>query len=1123
MNNSVIQIPQEFGNEIIRASAGTGKTFQLSNRFLKLLAAGADSGTILATTFTRMGAGEILDRIVERLSAAALSDEAACQLSTELEIDLTRSTAQQLLRDLMRNIHRLQIGTLDAFFYRIAQTFRLELGLPTQWEIVSEQRMAQQHLGAIREILRQDSVVNLLYLITGGDAGRRVADLIRTTVDDLYEVYCNSDSDAWDRLPKLGQFNPDRDFSQECELLLSLDYPHKSQGNKIKQDIPLIRGQKWLDVAASTIVSRIAAGDLTYYGKRFPDQCVAAYQSIIEHCRNYLIDVLTRKNNSTFRMLQAFGQTLEAEKKLSGELRFDDVNRQLIHLIHELAQAEFDNKPTKKFSFRLDHQVEHLLLDEFQDTSIDQWNVIKPFALNTVKPDNDKSFFCVGDLKQAIYGWRGGVAEVFDLVQEQLPNTSEPQQLTCSYRSSQPVIDLVNQVFLNLDNYRSNDNVVNDAVAEWGQRFEKHTTAKDLPGYCTVEYAADGADGDKSDQARKQELLVATVDRIVRLHRKMPDRSIGVLVRANELVAQLIYMLREADINASEEGGNPLTDSASVLTVLAALTLADHPGDGVARFHLAGSPLAEDLGLDVETAAQRSENQARAHSVSQQLREEISVSGYGPTVERLARVLTPHCTRRELWRLQQLVQEAFHYDRLTSSVHTRLRPQRFVDYIRDEFKASDASAAQIRVMTIHQAKGLEFDVVVLPVWESRNGWFVGRDSVIVGRPSPVERIDLVCRMASQNHRALLPEEFQRAYDETRRREVFDNMCVLYVALTRAIHANHIVLPFNAKKEYTSSGGILLSTLRPDLSDKDRQPGIIYEVGDANWFDKIESDDEADEMIAADASFYVPPNAQLGTATLAGEIRSGRGIRRVTPSGLEGGTMLQVSSIFSTLNNAASIRRGTLIHACFEQIGWLDEREPTHQQLQQALREFSVSDEEFEQIYAQFQLMLQGQQTSALLNRQIYLQSCSPNLIENATTIFDAIRVDVRNERDFALYIDDVLMQGTIDRLVTVYEADRLIAADIIDYKTDHVDDNTIHEKARYYAPQLQAYRRAVSSLFKLPTENVGCKWLFPHCDRIVALAPGGEIKEIKVANSSKLHRKPHRPASKNYQMKFWKD
>ena len=1121
--------PDQFENRIIRASAGTGKTFQLSNRFLKLLASGVDSATILATTFTRKGAGEILDRIVQRLSAAALSEKAVDQLSSELAIPLDRNQVSQMLRELMRGIHRLQIGTLDAFFYRMAQTFRLELGLPTQWEIVSEQRTNQQHLQAIREILRRESVRNIVHLITGGDAGRRIADLIRGTVKELYDVYLDSEKNAqaWNRLPSVEKFNRHPDFSEVCETLQSLKYPHKSQLNKVKDDVKLIQGELWLELAGnSKLFTNIANGNFVYYRKPLPDECVRAYQVIIEHCRNYLIDSLTRKNTSTFAMLDEFGNELEVEKRQSGELRFDDVNRQLIGLIGQLDESELDadgTQPTSRFSFRLDHQIEHLLLDEFQDTSIDQWNVIKPFAINTIKTNNKKSFFCVGDMKQAIYGWRGGVAEVFDLVQSQLSNLSEAEQLTRSYRSSQAVIDLVNDVFTNLQNFKSNDEVVNRAVAEWGTRFERHSTAKDIPGYCSVEYAPEGADGDKSDFARKNEMLLATVDRIRRLHEQMPDKSIGVLVRANDLVAKLIYMLREAGVNASEEGGNPLTDSASVLTVLAAFTLADHPGDSVARFHLAGSPLANTLELKPETLEEKSDNQARANLVSQELRQEISVHGYGATAERLARMITPHCTDRELWRLQQLVQEAYHYDRQTRSAGVRLRPQRFVDFINEEFRASDASAAQIRVMTIHQSKGLEFDIVVLPIWESRNGWFVGSDPVIVGRPSPIESVDLVCRMSNRNLRALLPPEFQQAYDTNRSREVYDNMCVLYVALTRAVHATHVVLPFNAKKEYSSSGAILLSTLRPELSDKDRQPGILYEIGDEDWYKKSAGRDPTTKTASVEDHFYVPLDAKASPARLATEIRSGRGIRRISPSGLEGEEKFKISSIFSTSNNVKSLRRGTLLHGCFEQITWLDESQPERDQIHHALRKCGVTASEFENVYEEFQQLLSRSNVKALLNRQQYLQTCCQELTATTTTIFEAIRVEVSNERDFAINLDDELMLGTIDRLVIIFEGDRIIAADVIDYKTDHVDDDTIRQKSEHYASQLVAYRRAAGQLFDLAAENIGCKLVFARSDRVVSVGTTNEIKEIQLANDSKLYRKPHQPRNKNYQMKFWKD
>ena len=166
-----------FSNDLIRASAGTGKTFALSNRYLQLLASGVSCESILATTFTRKGAGEILDRIIQRLSSAAMDSDKATELSEQIEYALDSSRAQKILADLVGNLHRLQIGTLDSFFHRIAQSFTFELNLPESWSIVQEQQINLLRDTAIQDILRNQSVLQLVRLMNKGEAQRRVAEL----------------------------------------------------------------------------------------------------------------------------------------------------------------------------------------------------------------------------------------------------------------------------------------------------------------------------------------------------------------------------------------------------------------------------------------------------------------------------------------------------------------------------------------------------------------------------------------------------------------------------------------------------------------------------------------------------------------------------------------------------------------------------------------------------------------------------------------------------------------------------------------------------------------------------------------------------------------------------------
>ncbi len=163
-----------YANILIRASAGSGKTFRLSNRYLGLMQQGVAPDQILATTFTRKAAGEILDRVMIRLAEAALDSSQRSELATFLqEPSLSESDCLQLLRQLIRNLHRLRVCTLDAFFAQLAGSFSLELGLPPGWRIVEAVHDDNLRREAIAMTLKSDSrreIDRLLQLMAKGEA-----------------------------------------------------------------------------------------------------------------------------------------------------------------------------------------------------------------------------------------------------------------------------------------------------------------------------------------------------------------------------------------------------------------------------------------------------------------------------------------------------------------------------------------------------------------------------------------------------------------------------------------------------------------------------------------------------------------------------------------------------------------------------------------------------------------------------------------------------------------------------------------------------------------------------------------------------------------------------------------
>ena len=267
------------------------------------------------------------------------------------------------------------------------------------------------------------------------------------------------------------------------------------------------------------LAGRMTAGEDTYYRKPIASAVRDAYQPLLHHAHALLLGDIANQTEATRRVLDRFHQAYQRLKLRHRALRFDDITQILARTLTSTA--------LEYIAYRLDTPIAHLLVDEFQDTSLPQWNAIRPFA-ERVTAQEGHSFFCVGDAKQAIYGWRGGVADLVDAVVTHVPNVTETQ-LDCSYRSSPIVMDTVNAVFGTLE-----VNPVLSAypavVSAWRQRFTMHTTARtELHGHCCVVTAPAAHEDDTQAVVTLQHAAAA----IARLHHAHPNQTIGILVRRN--------------------------------------------------------------------------------------------------------------------------------------------------------------------------------------------------------------------------------------------------------------------------------------------------------------------------------------------------------------------------------------------------------------------------------------------------------------------------------------------------------------------------------------------------------------------------------------------------------------
>jgi ATP-dependent helicase/nuclease subunit A len=818
---------------LVRASAGTGKTYRLTARLMRILLQGAAPETILATTFTRKAAGEILDRVLLVLAEASdeANDDALAQLRQQVGIPtLPRSVCLQLLNTLLRSIHRLRICTLDSLFAQLARSFPFELGLPPAWRLtdeIEEVWLRERAVDSVIAMLAPAEMTAVLSMLGKGEIKRSIARELLQVVDAAYSSQRQCGEEVWSKLvvPKLPD---DSEITRAAGMMRMAKPKQNRHQEKLERIAELLELRDFAPLVTDTLVANIGLAQRTrtpvkYYRAPFPDGLEAAFDVVYKVARTTVLSLLNAQNLATGTVLSAYDHHVVQLKQAARALGFDDVT---IRLADQFASVDH-----RVLSSRMDGAIDHVLLDEFQDTSPAQWQVLRPLAARVAayEPDPEKSqdeveversFFCVGDTKQAIYGWRGGVAEIFDAVADQLPGVTEVEQNT-SFRSSQIVLNVVNDVFRNLQRHPlteaagsgdPSDKSMYEAVAvqRFARRFPLHDAfKKDLAGYVRFHTSRNVEDEDSA--TKRMVCFEDAANLAAEINRTAPTKSIGILTRTNRGVAQLIFLLDRLGVEVSQEGGNPLTDSAAVEIVLSALMMAEHPGDGRWAFHVSATPLAKLPGFGPAM-----------------IRSLVEDQGIAQTIQVLAAQLAPICDPRETLRLKQLTHLAIGYEQ---NAAPRLRD--FVRLVREK-RVERPQAAPVRVMTVHQAKGLEFDAVILAELDgplTRQSGHCVADIRELGEPPQA-----MTRYLNNQAWHFLSSDWQRAFGEQAAAGMTEALCLLYVAMTRARQALHLVIQPPKKSDFDkrTAASLIYHALGCQANPTAGQT-TLYETGDPHWY------------------------------------------------------------------------------------------------------------------------------------------------------------------------------------------------------------------------------------------------------------------------------------------------
>jgi exodeoxyribonuclease V beta subunit len=418
-------------NLAYEASAGSGKTFMLVVRYLSLLFKGAEPSKVLALTFTNKAASEMSERIVETLESLESRGELAeivkeCGMSEE-EILSKRS---KILAEFLNA--NTKIMTIDSFFTQILRKFSLYASLMPDFTTASSQheiKLMSRFLKEVTVANKRSTLINLSL-----ESSKRVSDIF-SLLDELYlkqEEFAHL------------SFSKANTKEIEAAAMLAL--------KGLQNIIANCKG------ASATLQKAVVAEDFeelkakTWVYKESLDYWVFK-KCFTPEMDGYLLDIQNalkaharvKEQNFFYGLNELVDIYKKAKKALyidDSELSFSDVTLLVYEILHRLNDSEF-------LYFRLDATIEHMLLDEFQDTSILQYEILKPL-INEITSGQGVfeggSFFFVGDVKQSIYRFRGGVSALFGEVVKE--NNTQVKKLLTNYRSQKEVIEFVNATFL---------------------------------------------------------------------------------------------------------------------------------------------------------------------------------------------------------------------------------------------------------------------------------------------------------------------------------------------------------------------------------------------------------------------------------------------------------------------------------------------------------------------------------------------------------------------------------------------------------------------------------------------------------------------------------------------------
>ncbi len=413
------------------ASAGSGKTFALSVRYVALLFLGEEPSTILAATFTNKAAAEMKQRVIGLLINLADKKIELQEIAKQTGMSEAELLAKQpeILENFLSSSNF--IVTLDSFFTSILRSASLYIDIEP--DFVTKEIDPKNKEANFLEEVQANSMLHELVRLAMNIEDKRFLKMFEL-MQNFYKIdplLPNSEYAIVNLKPLEAQIE---DCRERLHILVMESGASKSAVNNF---VPI----SIKNLFNKSVFTKKSLYDHAHYKKyvtinhRIEEEFLELKRLLGEWARLKEQVVL----HNLFQVFDYYKNATISTVKQLGVLSFDDLSYFTYRLLHESINKEF-------LYFKIDSRFKHILLDEFQDTSTLQFLLLKPLIEEIFSGGNEfRSFFYVGDTKQSLYRFRGGVEELFDTIAKRYD--IEIAQMDTNYRSSKHVVEQVNRWF----------------------------------------------------------------------------------------------------------------------------------------------------------------------------------------------------------------------------------------------------------------------------------------------------------------------------------------------------------------------------------------------------------------------------------------------------------------------------------------------------------------------------------------------------------------------------------------------------------------------------------------------------------------------------------------------------